>query len=130
MKISDDEDGDEITKKDEEAPPQGEGLDTQWNQRMKERLEQMKSKKMRDMSITVTQKSGISAGALASRQRKTNTNSELSTVRQGRVREELVQLDEEFPTKNPADLPFRPTTCFNGESKTSAGESKTSVGAR
>jgi hypothetical protein len=45
---------------------------------------------MRDMSITVTQKAGT-PGALASRQRKTNSSNESSTVGQGRVREELDQ---------------------------------------
>merc|ERR1711971_1219138 len=32
------------------------GADVDWNRRMKEKLERMKQKKMRDMSITVTQK--------------------------------------------------------------------------
>jgi hypothetical protein len=83
------------TKKEEDVPAGGteDGLDSQWNRRMKERLEAMKSKKMRDMSITVTQKSGLS-GALASRQRKIFNNKDgetaTTTTGQGRVREELV----------------------------------------
>jgi hypothetical protein len=54
----------------------------------------MKSRKMKDMSVTVTQKSGLASGALASRQRTTfnkDDGSPSSTVGQGRVREELVQ---------------------------------------
>jgi emp24/gp25L/p24 family/GOLD len=95
LKLSEDEDGGEqpSSQKDEpaSAAANGEdGLDSQWNKRMKERLEQMKSKKMRDMSITVTQKSGVAGALMASRQRTTNTDSS-STVGQGRVREELVQ---------------------------------------
>jgi hypothetical protein len=63
------------------------GLDTEWDRRMKEKLERMKQKKMRDISITVTQKLGLS-GALASRQRKRYGEDEKVTG-QGRVREEL-----------------------------------------
>jgi hypothetical protein len=90
--IPDDESIDQVPIKEEErVPDKGqEGLDSVWNQRMKERLEKMKSKKMRDMSITVTQKVGIS-GTLASRQRKMNSSNESTTVGQGRVREELEQ---------------------------------------
>lgn len=64
------------------------GLDTEWNKRMKERLERMKTRKMRDMSITVSQKLGLS-GALASRQRRTSRGEQVSG--QGRVREELTK---------------------------------------
>lgn len=84
----------EEEKKEVEANAE-DGMDSQWNKRMKERLEQMKSKKVKDMSITVTQKSGLASGALASRQRKTYNKDDGSaaatTVGQGRVREELVE---------------------------------------
>lgn len=89
------EDGDEPPKREDDAAAAAadgqDGLDSQWNKRMKERLEQMKSKKSRDMSITVSQKSGVNIGALASRQRRTSSSDSSSTVGQGRVREELEQ---------------------------------------
>jgi hypothetical protein len=89
---ADDESVEEAPIKEKEPVPENgqEGLDNQWNKRMKERLEKMKSKKMRDMSITVTQKAGIS-GPLSNRQRKMNSSNESLTVGQGRVREELDQ---------------------------------------
>jgi emp24/gp25L/p24 family/GOLD len=92
LKIPDDEGVEDAPIKGQETGPENgqEGLDNLWNKRMKERLEKMKSKKMRDMSITVTQKVGVS-GTLASRQRKTSSNNESSTVGQGRIREELDQ---------------------------------------
>jgi hypothetical protein len=62
------------------------GLDTEWNKRMKEKLVRMKSRKMRDMSISVSQKAGLT-GALASRQRRTSQGEQVTG--QGRVREEL-----------------------------------------
>jgi emp24/gp25L/p24 family/GOLD len=64
-----------------------EGPDAEWNRRMKEKLERMKQKKMRDISITVTQKAGLS-GALSSRQRRRYGDEE-KVSGQGRVREEL-----------------------------------------
>lgn len=48
---------------DEKAKYDNEGLDTQWNKRMKERLERIKTKKLRDTSITISQK-GTSLGGL------------------------------------------------------------------
>jgi hypothetical protein len=68
-----------------------EAMDARWNQKMKEKLERMKTKKVRDMSITVTQKGGIVAGALASRQRRTmmSVDDRIRMSGQGRVREEL-----------------------------------------
>ena len=82
-------------KKEEQAENAEDGMDSQWNKRMQERLAQMKTKQKKDMSVTVTQKSGLSSGALASRQRKTynkeDGSSTSATVGQGRVREELVQ---------------------------------------
>jgi hypothetical protein len=66
------------------------GQDAEWNRRMKEKLDRMKEKKMRDMSITVTQKAGLS-GALSSRQRKRYDGDEEKVTGQGRVREELTK---------------------------------------
>lgn len=68
---------------------EADGQDAEWNRRMKEKLERMKNKKMRDISITVTQKVGLS-GALSSRQRKRYNDDEKVTG-QGRVREELTK---------------------------------------
>lgn len=64
------------------------GQDAEWNRRMREKLERMKEKKIRDMSITVTQKAGLQ-GALTSRQRR--RYGEDKVTGQGRVREELTQ---------------------------------------
>ena len=94
MRFPDEDEEEEVPKeekKEEEAAKPEDGMDSQWNKRMKERLEQMKSKKMKDMSVTVTQKSGLGSGALASRQRKTFNDGSSSSVGQGRVREELFQ---------------------------------------
>jgi len=71
----------------EQGADAADGPDAEWNRRMKEKLERMKAKKMRDMSITVTQKVGLT-GTLASRQRK--RYGEEKVTGQGRVREELV----------------------------------------
>lgn len=78
---------------------QADGQDAEWNRRMKEKLERMKQKKMRDISITVTQKEGLS-GALSSRQRK--RYGEDKVTGQGRVREELTRREGtiEFLTGN------------------------------
>lgn len=57
---------------------------------MKERLERMKSKKVRDVSVTVTQKSGL-PGILSNRQRRTPGDEDNTTFGTGRVREELSQ---------------------------------------
>ncbi len=75
-------------KSDEVDRDQADGQDADWNRRMKEKLERMKQKKMRDISITVTQKAGLS-GALSSRQRK--RYGEDKVTGQGRVREELTR---------------------------------------
>lgn len=64
------------------------GRDEVWNRRMKEKLERMQKKNMKDMSISVTQKSGLS-GALASRQRKTFGDDGDKVSGQGKIREEL-----------------------------------------
>jgi hypothetical protein len=77
-------------EEDPAAKPGEDGLDSQWNKRMKDRLERMKSKKIRDVSLTVTQKSGLT-GALSSRQRRTYNKDDSTTTGQGRVREELSQ---------------------------------------
>ncbi|KAG7343923.1 emp24/gp25L/p24 family protein [Nitzschia inconspicua] len=92
LKIPEDSDEGEESLKKEEKPPATDGqdgLDNQWNKRMKERLEKMKSKKMRDMSITVTQKSDVSGVLTSNQQRKTSTSNDSKTAGSGRVREEL-----------------------------------------
>eukprot|EP00934_Nitzschia_sp_Nitz4_P003874 Nitzschia sp. Nitz4//scaffold14_size191712//4847//5831//NITZ4_001698-RA/size191712-snap-gene-0.147-mRNA-1//-1//CDS//3329536852//3864//frame0 len=67
------------------------GRDAQWNKRMKDKLERMQQKKMKDITITITQKSGLT-GALASRQRTTyGEKGENRVEGQGKVREELNQ---------------------------------------
>lgn len=90
MKLSEENDGqDGAAELADAAKDSAEGLNNEWNKRMQEKLERMKAKKMRDMSITITQKTGLS-GALASRQRKTYTSDSAgNTVGQGRLREEL-----------------------------------------
>lgn len=69
------------------------GLDSQWNKRMKERLERIKSKKLRDASITVTQKDGSFRTKESASKQSTSfdINGNMITSGQGRVREELVQ---------------------------------------
>ena len=67
-------------------------MDARWNDRMKEKLSRIKSKKVRDMSITVSQKGG-DAGALASRQRRTqmSLDEQVKMTATGRIREELTK---------------------------------------
>ena len=98
LKLPDEDNGGdsvEAAPEEEKQPPDGDengGLDNQWNKRMKERLEQMKSKRVRDMSVTVTQKSSTSTGNMwgnAAAQRKTSED-EINKG-DGRVREELGQ---------------------------------------
>jgi len=67
------------------------GLDSQWNQKMRERLDRIKSKKLRDTSVTVTQK-GSTVGATHNKQTTTyDGEGYLVTTGSGRIREELVQ---------------------------------------
>jgi len=71
----------------------GGGHDAEWDRRMKEKLERMKEKKMRDMTITVSQKAGLT-GALASRQRQRYAgDGEIlgAITGHGRIREELTK---------------------------------------
>lgn len=82
MQVLPDEEGEEQENSAIDSEP-SDGADADWNRRMKEKLERMKQKKMREMSITVTQKSGL---ASSSRERRTT---EEKTIGQGRVREEL-----------------------------------------
>lgn len=72
-------------------PEQGNGLDSQWNARMKERLERMKSKKLRDTSITVSQKD--SKMPSANQNTEIDSDGNLVTSGHGRVREELTQTE-------------------------------------
>lgn len=89
MKIPDDEEEEELPAGADGSNGE-EGMDTEWNRRMKEKLERMRQKKMRDVSITVTQKSGLT-GALASRQQRKYDDGEITKGGQGRLREELFQ---------------------------------------
>ena len=72
-------------------PPPGEdGLDSQWNQRMKERLDRMKSKKLRDTSITVSTKGATISSITNSRQNSSYDGAgTFVTSGSGRIREEL-----------------------------------------
>lgn len=93
---SDDESNEEGDKKkavdDEEAKVE-DGLDSRYNKKMKEKLDRAKSKVLRDMSITVSQKiSEAKRGALESRKRRMQFKSEESSSfneGSGRIREEL-----------------------------------------
>lgn len=68
------------------------GLDSQWNKRMRERLERIKSKKFRDISISVSQKGPTISAIVDSRQTTGyDSNGKLVTSGSGRIREELVQ---------------------------------------
>lgn len=72
------------------------GLDTQWNRRMKERLTRIKSKKLRDTSITVTQRG---TGFTASENHQSTRYDEEGNViitGSGRIREELAQRKGRF----------------------------------
>ena len=74
-------------------PKEGEdGEDSQWNKRMKERLERIKSKKLRDTSITVSQK-GATVDSLSNSKQSTSYDESGALVisGEGRIREELVQ---------------------------------------
>jgi hypothetical protein len=69
-----------------------EGMDTEWNKRLQEKLDRMKGKKMRDMSVTVSQSStygtaGGSGGASRSRRNQDYVSG------RGRIREELSKRD-------------------------------------
>jgi hypothetical protein len=69
------------------------GLDTKWNERMKDRLERIKSKKLRDTSITVMQKTaGISPKKSDSKQgTKFDEDGTIVTTGKEKIREELSQ---------------------------------------
>jgi len=68
------------------------GMDTQWNKRMRERLERIRSKKLRDTSITVSQK-GLDLLSITNSNQTTSYDEAgtLVTSGTGRVREELAQ---------------------------------------
>ena len=68
------------------------GPDSEWNKRLQEKLERMKQKKMRDMSITVSQSSLGGAAGQARRSYGGGSNRNyVSGV--GRIREELTKRD-------------------------------------
>lgn len=76
--------------REEEEKLDSDGMDSQWNKRMKERLERIKSKKLRDTSVTVSQKGGSIAGTSNNKQRSGyDATGKLVTSGSGRVREEL-----------------------------------------
>ena len=66
------------------------GMDSMWERRMKERMERIKSKKLRDTSLTVSQK-GISINVIADAKQTTSMDEEGNPVTSGhgRIREEL-----------------------------------------
>jgi hypothetical protein len=71
----------------------GNPMDSRWNNRMKEKLELMKSKKLRDMSITISQKTGDPGGLIGSRQRRTQLSMDerVKMNASGRIRQELTE---------------------------------------
>ena len=90
----DDEGKDEYDAKDTVATDKD--GENRWNEKMKDKLERMKRKKVRDMSITVTQKGGT--GSTSSRQRRTmmSVDDRIRMSGQGRIREELKQKQGEI----------------------------------
>ena len=81
----------EQEKKEAAAADAADGLDSQWNKRMKDRLEQMKMKKMRDVSITATQKTNWKS-VVANRKRQVvdgDASEDETSAGSGRVREDL-----------------------------------------
>mmetsp|Transcript_61525 Transcript_61525/g.150594 ORF Transcript_61525/g.150594 Transcript_61525/m.150594 type:complete len:331 (+) Transcript_61525:92-1084(+) len=94
----DDGEDEEIARKIEEEKKEAaasadaaDGLDSQWNKRMKDRLEQMKMKKMRDVSITATQKTNWKS-VVANRKRQVvdgDGSEDEASAGSGRVREDL-----------------------------------------
>jgi len=81
--------GNERKEEQEKADSDNNGLDTQWNKRMKERLERIKSKKLRDTSLTVSQKGSSLGGANPKQLSGYDSTGLLVTSGSGRVREEL-----------------------------------------
>jgi len=75
----------------EADPQQAVGLDTQWNKQMKERLERMKSKKLRDASVTVSQKGSLMDNTAIRQKTEMDSNGVMVTSGTGRIREELVK---------------------------------------
>lgn len=95
---TDDETLKSVTKRNEPSDKveyNNEGLDTQWNKRMKERLEKIKSKKLRDTSITVSQKGATASGSDASMDADQSSRYDPSGLHissgRGRIREELYE---------------------------------------
>lgn len=76
----------------EKAEAEQDGMDTLWNQRMKERMERIKSKRLRDTSITVAQK-GATVKSIANSKQNTVYDPEGNPIISGtgRIREELIQ---------------------------------------
>jgi len=80
----------EAKKKETEKKEGEDGMDVMWNQRMKERMERIKSKKLRDTSVTVAQK-GATVNVIANAKQSTTYDSEGNPIVSGtgRIREEL-----------------------------------------
>jgi hypothetical protein len=80
-------------KKEDDGMKSEDGLDSRWNSRMKEKLDRAKSKVLRDMSITVSQRaSAAQRGSQETRQRRmqfSNEDNKVNIKGSGRVREEL-----------------------------------------
>jgi len=68
------------------------GLDSEWNKRMRERLERIKSKKLRDTSVTVSQKGATISSVQSAKQNSSfDEKGTLVVSGTGRIREELSQ---------------------------------------
>mmetsp|Transcript_25023 Transcript_25023/g.38294 ORF Transcript_25023/g.38294 Transcript_25023/m.38294 type:complete len:302 (+) Transcript_25023:286-1191(+) len=77
-----------MAEADKVAADGADGMDSEWNKRLQEKLERMKAKKMRDMSVTVSQSSTYgAAGSTGSRSRR---NQDYVSGK-GRIREELTK---------------------------------------
>ncbi len=77
-------------EKDKFPKPEHEGMDSMWNKRMKERMERIKAKKLRDTTISVSQK-GATVKFIAKSEQTTTYDSEDNPIISGTglVREEL-----------------------------------------
>jgi len=81
----------EVQKQKDKFPtPEEEGMDSMWNKRMKERMERIKSKKLRDTTISVSQK-GASVKFIAKSEQTTTYDQDDNPIISGNglVREEL-----------------------------------------
>eukprot|EP00536_Pseudo-nitzschia_multiseries_P000118 jgi/Psemu1/321464/estExt_fgenesh1_pg.C_20091 len=70
---------------------EGMDMDSQWNQKMRERLDRIKSKKLRDTSVTVTQRGSLLSATHNKQSTSYDEAGNLVTTGSGRIREELAQ---------------------------------------